>query len=121
MTDKYLTAVLQEAQFVATNLEQIANATRNSAHEYLRYAVLRLLETEQNEYNIKQHKFTYEEDDDQRQKLLERFDNGEWDALVSMRCLDEGVMWNPLGKLCSCRTAGTRCNSSSAATAPAES
>lgn len=44
-----------------------------------------------NEYNIKQHKFTYEEDDDQRQQLLQRFDNGEWDALVAMRCLDEGV------------------------------
>jgi superfamily II DNA or RNA helicase len=44
-----------------------------------------------NEYGIIQHKFTYQEDDDERQRLLELFDKGDYDALVAMRCLDEGV------------------------------
>lgn len=44
-----------------------------------------------NEYGIIQHKFTYQEDDEERQRLLELFDKGDYDALVAMRCLDEGV------------------------------
>lgn len=44
-----------------------------------------------NERGIIQHKFTYQEDDEERQRLLKDFDNGEYDALVAMRCLDEGV------------------------------
>jgi superfamily II DNA or RNA helicase len=44
-----------------------------------------------NEHNIIHHKFTYEEDDDMREVLLNRFEKGEWDALVAMKCLDEGV------------------------------
>jgi len=44
-----------------------------------------------NEYGIIQHKFTYQENDDERQRLLELFDKGDYDALVAMRCLDEGV------------------------------
>lgn len=44
-----------------------------------------------NEYGIIHHKFTYQEDDDLRDELLERFGTGEWDALVAMKCLDEGV------------------------------
>lgn len=44
-----------------------------------------------NEYSIVHHKFTYEEDDDLRDELLERFGKGEWQALIAMKCLDEGV------------------------------
>ena len=44
-----------------------------------------------NEMGIRQHKFTYREDNDERQRLLGNFDKGEIDALVAMRCLDEGV------------------------------
>lgn len=44
-----------------------------------------------NEEDIIHHKFTYKEDDDQRNELLEGFDKGGWDALVAMKCLDEGV------------------------------
>lgn len=44
-----------------------------------------------NERGIRQHKFTYHEDNDERQRLLSNFDEGEIDALVAMRCLDEGV------------------------------
>lgn len=44
-----------------------------------------------NEVGIRQHKFTYREDNDERQRLLNSFDEGEIDALVAMRCLDEGV------------------------------
>lgn len=44
-----------------------------------------------NEQDIIQHKFTYQEDDEERQRLLKLFDKGDYDALVAMRCLDEGV------------------------------
>ncbi|QKY16857.1 DEAD/DEAH box helicase family protein [Halorubrum sp. CBA1229] len=44
-----------------------------------------------NELGIRQHKFTYREDDTERQRLLNSFDEGDVDALVAMKCLDEGV------------------------------
>ncbi|ERG97302.1 MAG: hypothetical protein J07HQW2_03788 [Haloquadratum walsbyi J07HQW2] len=42
MTDDYLTTVLEEAEHVAEQHDQIARTADNEAHEYLRYAVLRL-------------------------------------------------------------------------------
>jgi superfamily II DNA or RNA helicase len=44
-----------------------------------------------NEEGILQHKFTYHEDSDQREELLDGFARGEYEALVAMKCLDEGV------------------------------
>jgi superfamily II DNA or RNA helicase len=41
--------------------------------------------------DIKIHKFTYEENQETREQLLEDFENGVIDALVAIRCLDEGV------------------------------
>jgi len=38
-----------------------------------------------------QHKFTYHEDSDERERILNGFEDGEYDALVAMKCLDEGV------------------------------
>jgi len=46
MTDRYLTTVLKEAEHVAEQHDQVARTTDNQAHEYLRYAVLRVLEGE---------------------------------------------------------------------------
>lgn len=43
------------------------------------------------EHGIIQHKFTNEEDEKERDRLLNGFEKGEWDALVAMKCLDEGV------------------------------
>jgi superfamily II DNA or RNA helicase len=43
------------------------------------------------QHNIIQHKFTNEEDENERGRLLEGFAEKEWDALVAMKCLDEGV------------------------------
>jgi superfamily II DNA or RNA helicase len=37
------------------------------------------------------HQFTYEEDQETRERLLDEFERGELDALVAIRCLDEGV------------------------------
>ncbi len=37
------------------------------------------------------HRFTAEETAEERQRLLAGFANGEWQALVAMKCLDEGV------------------------------
>ena len=44
MTGRYLSTLLEEAEQIATNHEQVAHSTENAAHEYLRYAVLKLLE-----------------------------------------------------------------------------
>lgn len=44
-----------------------------------------------NEHGIIQHKFTYREDSDERDQILNSFEDGEYDALVAMKCLDEGV------------------------------
>ncbi len=46
MTEPYLTTVLEEAEHVAKQHDQVARTTDNQAHEYLRYAVLRVLEGE---------------------------------------------------------------------------
>lgn len=43
------------------------------------------------ELGLKTHKFTYEEDQETRERLLEDFETGTLDALVAIRCLDEGV------------------------------
>lgn len=44
-----------------------------------------------NEFGVMHHRFTYEEDDELREDLLARFGEGEYEALVAMKCLDEGV------------------------------
>jgi len=46
MSELYLSAVLDEAERVAEQHDQIARSADDPAHEYLRYAVLRLLEGE---------------------------------------------------------------------------
>jgi superfamily II DNA or RNA helicase len=43
------------------------------------------------EKKLKVHRFTAEEDTLTRKQLLENFDNGKLQALVAIRCLDEGV------------------------------
>jgi DNA phosphorothioation system restriction enzyme len=40
---------------------------------------------------LKVHQFTYEEDQKTRERLLSDFEEGTLDALVAIRCLDEGV------------------------------
>jgi hypothetical protein len=49
MSDQYSTALLEEAERVAEHHNQIARSTDEPAHEYLRYAVLRVLEGEADE------------------------------------------------------------------------
>jgi len=49
MSDPYLSVVIEEAERVAEQHDQIARSTEHPAHEYLRYAVLRLLEGEADE------------------------------------------------------------------------
>lgn len=43
------------------------------------------------EKDIKKHEFTYRQNLNKRMKLLDEFDKGEYQALVAMRCLNEGV------------------------------
>jgi len=44
-----------------------------------------------NELELSVHQFTYEEGQSTRERLLQEFEDGELDALVAIRCLDEGV------------------------------
>ena len=44
-----------------------------------------------NELGLKVHQFTYEEDQAERERLLDEFETGVLQALVAIRCLDEGV------------------------------
>ena len=44
-----------------------------------------------NELGLKIHQFTYEENQKERERLLREFETGELQALVAIRCLDEGV------------------------------
>lgn len=44
-----------------------------------------------NEFGAVHHKFTYEEDEEERDMLLKQFAEGTHEALVAMKCLDEGV------------------------------
>lgn len=48
MTESHLRAVLTESERVAEQYDQVAQTTNAPAHEYLRYAVLRLLEGDAN-------------------------------------------------------------------------
>jgi len=43
-----------------------------------------------NAEGLVQHKFTYHEDSDERERILTEFEDGGYDALVAMKCLDEG-------------------------------
>lgn len=43
------------------------------------------------EEGVVQHRFTSEESDEERANILDAFARGEFDALVAMKCLDEGV------------------------------
>ena len=52
MTDRYLTTVLDDAERVAEHHEQVAQSSDNPNHEYLRYAVLRLLEDEADKTSV---------------------------------------------------------------------
>jgi DNA phosphorothioation system restriction enzyme len=44
-----------------------------------------------NELGLRIHQFTYEEDQAERERLLDEFETGVLQALVAIRCLDEGV------------------------------
>jgi DNA phosphorothioation system restriction enzyme len=44
-----------------------------------------------NKFNIRNHRFTVEESAAERKQLLDSFAKGELQALVAIRCLDEGV------------------------------
>jgi superfamily II DNA or RNA helicase len=41
--------------------------------------------------DIIHHKFTYQEDSEERAELLDGFERGAYDTLVAMKCLDEGI------------------------------
>ena len=52
MAGQYLTTILEEAERVAKHHDQVAQASDNPYHEYLRYAVLQLLEGETDEVSM---------------------------------------------------------------------
>lgn len=64
--------------------------TRNENEESLRQieAVVELLG---NQYNIRVAKFTYNEGETERKRILEMIKSGDIDAVVAIKCLDEGI------------------------------
>ena len=48
MTERHLRAILAESERVAEQYDRVAQIMNSPIHEYLRYAVLRLLESDAN-------------------------------------------------------------------------
>jgi len=83
-------------------LNEILNGMDNVEYAlfYCSHHQLRIVQDILNEMNITQHKFTLEEGTrkkkelgfiSERDYLLRKFGNGEYKALVAIKCLDEGV------------------------------
>ncbi|SFL67248.1 Superfamily II DNA or RNA helicase [Halogranum rubrum] len=86
-------AIVKGAENKYRHLRRLLQKMNNPDH-LLVYTNPKQIDTVQqilNEEGIVHHKFTYEEDEETRKELLEGFDEGRWDALVAMKCLDEGV------------------------------
>jgi DNA phosphorothioation system restriction enzyme len=87
-------ALLNQAENKLTKLAELLTDKTDSLHHTLFYCapgritpVLELLTT----LGLRVAKFTAKESADERQELLKMFTSGHLQALVAMRCLDEGV------------------------------
>lgn len=58
---------------------------------YTNYQQIDEVQRRLTERGVIQHRFTAEEGDEEREALLDAFAEGQYDALVAMKCLDEGV------------------------------
>jgi len=91
--------LLQNRAQILKSAEQKYNEFRNILQSVKVDHMLVYTNHEQIEHVIKiladngmiNHRFTAQEDDDEREQLLEAFAEGKYDALVAMKCLDEGV------------------------------
>jgi len=76
----------EKLRYILNNLQPIRNCLIYCSPEQIN-----IVQDLLNEMGIMQHKFTAREDIFTRKKLLDSFDKGSYQALVAMRCLDEGV------------------------------
>lgn len=85
--------VVKSAENKYAELQQILETLDGIDHllVYTNHEQIDVVQEILNEQGIIQHRFTFEEDEDERETLLKGFDEGRYDALVAMRCLDEGV------------------------------
>lgn len=85
--------ILKRAENKYDNLRRVLGQIDNIEH-LLIYTNSEQIDDVQkilNEFGAVHHKFTYEEGEDERDMLLEQFAEGNHEALVAMKCLDEGV------------------------------
>lgn len=98
--DEILSQVASQRADIVKSAEEKYEALReqlvkiNDPHHLLVYtndSQISEVQSILNEHDIIQHKFTNEEDEETRDQLLDSFEKGDYDALVAMKCLDEGV------------------------------
>jgi DNA or RNA helicases of superfamily II len=85
--------ILKRAKNKYDNLRRVLGQIDNIEHLLIYTNSEQIDEVQKilNEFGAVHHKFTYEEGEDERDMLLEQFAEGNHEALVAMKCLDEGV------------------------------
>lgn len=85
--------ILKRAENKYDNLRRVLGQIDNIEHLLIYTNSEQIDEVQKilNEFGAVHHKFTYEEGEDERDMLLEQFAEGNHEALVAMKCLDEGV------------------------------
>ncbi len=88
--------ILNASEKYAT-VEKILSELGNISHCLIYCSPQQIKEVQDilNKRHILQHKFTAQENPEQRRQLLLDFESGKYSALVAMRCLDEGVDVKP--------------------------
>lgn len=85
--------VIKSAENKYQKLQEVLSEVETVDHMLVYTNSEQLGEVQQivNSQGLIQHKFTYRENTDERARILDGFEGGEYDALVAMKCLDEGV------------------------------
>lgn len=85
--------VIKSSDRKLTALRELLESIEDHSHLLVYTNSQQIDEVQQalNEVGIIHHKFTYHEDSEDRKELLRGFERGAYEALVAMRCLDEGV------------------------------
>ena len=86
--------ILKNANAKIEKLDEIINSVKDLSHSIF-YCVPKQIEDVLNllghKNHIAVHQFTFEENYEERQKILQSFNEGKLKALIAMKCLDEGV------------------------------
>jgi superfamily II DNA or RNA helicase len=86
-----LKTLIQQTSQVHHTLVYCGDGQTESEDESIRRQLSAVTKLLGKDIGLKIHQFTYEEDQNTRERLLSDFEDGTLDALVAIRCLDEGV------------------------------